>query len=237
MRLRRRLRPPRPRVCLACRRCPRARPLGCPPGRLVCRLVVEVRRRWARQCWVPVTVSGPFLDDAPPGAREGWRRLNRSGSFSGTHSYGDFGDVSDVGRRGTFGGLGVGGTSALPVDLGSFSSHSRSVGSGSNSTPSHLHSGSGSGSHGRAASRALSHAGSVEGPLSPSVSAFGHRQDYSSNSNSNSGSASSGRRQENSSGSGASHVTRGGESEPQPRAAHGRAVGGRAGRGLAGDVI
>jgi hypothetical protein len=68
----------------------------------------------------PVTVSGPFLDDAPPGAREGWRRLNRSGSFSGTHSYGDFGDVSDVGRRGTFGGLGVGGVSFFLAFLFSF---------------------------------------------------------------------------------------------------------------------
>ncbi|KAJ6577967.1 hypothetical protein B0H19DRAFT_1253270 [Mycena capillaripes] len=54
----------------------------------------------------------------------------------------------------------------------------------------------------RARTRALVHAGSVEGPLSPAVSAFGHRvrdADYSGSSGSHSA---GGRRQENSSGSG-----------------------------------
>jgi hypothetical protein len=50
--------------------------------------------------------------------------------------------------------------------------------------------------------RALAHAGSVEGPLSPAVSAFGHRVRDAEHSGSSGSGGAAARRAENSSGSG-----------------------------------
>ncbi|KAJ7616864.1 hypothetical protein DFH06DRAFT_1238616, partial [Mycena polygramma] len=165
------------------------------------------------------------LDDAPPGAEGRWRLMGGSahslllGSSSSLAPSAEWGE--GPGRRGTFG---VGGAQYHPApghesEHGSF--HSRldsSLNSSSLSSGSHSHghsqlpsgatshslypsSGSGSGSA-SARAHALAHAGSVEGPLSPSVSAFGHRLRDGEHSGS---SGSGGRRQENSSGSANSH--------------------------------
>lgn len=159
------------------------------------------------------------LDDAPPGAEGGWRLLGRSASQELGVGVGDGGvsvGESGPGRRGTFGGLSAQyhHTQGPSSEQGSLhsrltsshnsssisSGHSRLHSQNPSSSASHsLYPSSGSGASARA--RALVHAGSVEGPMSPAVSAFGHRAHDGDHSGS-SGSGGHGGRQEHSSGSG-----------------------------------
>ncbi|KAJ7471000.1 hypothetical protein FB451DRAFT_324472 [Mycena latifolia] len=172
------------------------------------------------------------LDDAPPGAEGEWRLLGRSthsllgsdGSLtgSGSHEWGvGVGDAGEAGRRGTFGGTAAQyhhtqgpsseqgsfhsrlNSSLNSSSLSSSSAHSRLHSQNPSSGASHsLYPSSGSTGSGSARARALAHAGSVEGPMSPAVSAFGHRAREAGDNSGSSGSG-GGRRQENSSGSGA----------------------------------
>ncbi|KAJ7692126.1 hypothetical protein B0H17DRAFT_1330880 [Mycena rosella] len=210
-----------------------------------------------------VNVGAPHLslelDDAPPGAEGEWRLLGRSGSDGSLGQrrewgMGGVGIMGEPGRRGTFGGAAeyhhTQGPSSEQGSLHSRANNS-SLNSASLSSASHSHSGhsrlhSGNASSGAlhsqypssgssARARALAHAGSVEGPMSPAVSAFGHRArdaEHSGSSGSHSGE-----------GHGHGHPARTGR-EPQPAGALAEpgepaafAVGGGAGRGLAGDVV
>ncbi|KAJ7677395.1 hypothetical protein B0H14DRAFT_977694 [Mycena olivaceomarginata] len=146
------------------------------------------------------------LDDAPPGAEGRWRLLGGGSAHSllaGPNSSQEWGE--GAGRRGTFGlspAAQFHPSAGHSSEHGSF--HSSSLSSGSShavgvaaSSQHSLYPSSGSGGSARA--RLLTHAGSVEGPMSPTLSAFGHRArdaEYSGSS------GSGGRRQENSSGSG-----------------------------------
>ncbi|KAJ7267001.1 hypothetical protein B0H12DRAFT_1257700 [Mycena haematopus] len=190
------------------------------------RWVAVWRRRGWRGVWESAERSGSAphlsldLDDAPPGAEGRWRLLGGSahslmlGSSSSLAASQEWGE--GAGRRGTFGlspaaqyhhspghssehdsgHSRVGNSSVNSSSLSSASSHAH----GPRLPTAHsLYPSSGSGNSARA--RILAHAGSVEGPMSPTLSAFGHLARDRDGEHSGS-SGSSGRRQENSSGSG-----------------------------------
>ncbi|KAJ7651231.1 hypothetical protein FB45DRAFT_33055 [Roridomyces roridus] len=165
------------------------------------------------------------LDDAPPGAEGGWRLIG--GSQFGSQT--SLGSGHGAGRRGTFGGAGSGAAeyhfaSGPPSEHGSFHSrigssslNSASLSSGSRSGHAQMASGAtgnssypaghslypssdSGGSNKSARARAMLHAASVEGPMSPATSAFGHRVREAGDHSGSSGSGhSERRRQENSS--------------------------------------
>ncbi|KAJ6615873.1 hypothetical protein B0H10DRAFT_2220052 [Mycena sp. CBHHK59/15] len=169
------------------------------------------------------------LDDAPPGAGVGWARLGGSSSEhlsagpsgigGGSASMNEWGvgegwDEGVAGRRGTFGGAGSAQyvhSTDHPSEHASL--HSRLVSlapsslTGKSPASSHLQapsttSGSSYSNPGSARSVMLTHAGSVEGPMSPAVSAFGRHARRAGENSGSSGSGAGSRRQENSSGSG-----------------------------------
>ncbi|KAJ7765816.1 hypothetical protein DFH07DRAFT_1014179 [Mycena maculata] len=158
------------------------------------------------------------LDDAPPGAEGEWRLLG--GSVEAGREWGIVQVEGGSGRRDTFGGVGLGAAqyhhpSGHSSEQGSF--HSRvgasSLSSGSsaharlasaqNSSSGHSHSLYPSSGSTSARARALARAGSVEGPMSPATSAFGHRvRDAGAGEHSGSSGSGGGRAQETSAASG-----------------------------------
>ncbi|KAF8151227.1 hypothetical protein K438DRAFT_433153 [Mycena galopus ATCC 62051] len=166
------------------------------------------------------------LDDAPPGAEGRWRLLGASvhSLLGSSSSLGASQEWSEgAGRRGTFGLSPAAQYHYSPAQssehgsfhsrLGNSSLNSESLSSASShgprlpsTTAGHsLYPSSGSGHSTSARARILAHAGSVEGPMSPTLSAFGHiARDGEHSGSSGSRSGSQGRRQENSSGSGSS---------------------------------